>query len=99
MLYILRYFAVMNGLFQWISMCALIIVGDAAIEPPPWSDPTKNPCANQPGGWQLLYWPPLEQCFKIYTVSNKSIVFHRFDCGIKLFLFHFIFFSSSSNIV
>lgn len=63
----------MNGLFQWISICALMLVGDAAIEPPPWGDPSKNPCANKPGGWQLLYWPPLKQCFKIYTVSTQEI--------------------------
>lgn len=39
----------------------------AAIAPPPWSDPSKNPCAALPGGWQLLYWPPLDKCFKIFT--------------------------------
>lgn len=38
----------------------------AAIAPPPWSDPEKNPCARMPGGWQLLYWPPLDKCFKIF---------------------------------
>lgn len=58
----------MNGLFQWIYIFALIFIGEAAIEPPPWSDPNRNPCANKPGGWQLLYWAPLKQCFKIYTV-------------------------------
>ncbi|XP_053953273.1 uncharacterized protein LOC128860064 isoform X1 [Anastrepha ludens] len=41
----------------------------AAIVPPPWSDPEKNPCASMPGGWQLLYWPPLKQCFKIFTIG------------------------------
>ncbi|XP_055316811.1 uncharacterized protein LOC129576172 isoform X3 [Sitodiplosis mosellana] len=59
----------MNGLFQWMYIFALIFVGDAAIEPPPWSDPSRNPCANKPGGWQLLYWAPLKQCFKIYTLG------------------------------
>lgn len=64
----MQIFAVMNGLLQWIAITALIVIGDGAIEPPPWSDPTRNPCANKPGGWQLLYWAPLKQCFKIYTV-------------------------------
>ncbi|XP_058833558.1 uncharacterized protein LOC131691288 [Topomyia yanbarensis] len=41
----------------------------AAIVPPPWSDPNKNPCASQPGGWQLLYWPPLRKCFKIFQMG------------------------------
>ncbi|XP_067643794.1 uncharacterized protein [Eurosta solidaginis] len=41
----------------------------SAIVPPPWSDPEKNPCASMPGGWQLLYWPPLKQCFKIFTIG------------------------------
>uniref|UniRef100_A0A182FTP4 DUF4789 domain-containing protein n=1 Tax=Anopheles albimanus TaxID=7167 RepID=A0A182FTP4_ANOAL len=41
----------------------------AAIVPPPWSDPNKNPCASQPGGWQLLYWPPLKRCFKIFQLG------------------------------
>ena len=40
-----------------------------AILPPPWSDPIKNPCATLPGGWQLLYWPPLKKCFKIFQVG------------------------------
>lgn len=41
-----------------------------AIVPPPWSDPEKNPCATLPGGWQLLYWPPLDKCFKIFQVGH-----------------------------
>lgn len=70
----------MNGLLQWVSICAVMLVGDGAIEPPPWSDPSKNPCANRPNGWQLLYWPPLKQCFKIYTVpfSFFGAFFPRF---------------------
>ncbi|XP_075161371.1 uncharacterized protein LOC142234172 isoform X1 [Haematobia irritans] len=43
--------------------------GDSAIIPPPWSDPDKNPCATMPGGWQLLYWPPLKKCFKIFSIG------------------------------
>lgn len=41
---------------------------NAAIVPPPWGDPSKNPCAKLPGGWQLLYWAPLNDCFKIFQV-------------------------------
>lgn len=80
--------AVMNGLFQWICIFALMFVGDAdaAIEPPPWSDPTKNPCANKPGGWQLLYWQPLKQCFKIYTVSARIRTFYTN----RFFFVHFL---------
>ncbi|KAJ6642909.1 hypothetical protein Bhyg_07865 [Pseudolycoriella hygida] len=42
---------------------------ESAVVPPPWSDPYSNPCATQPGGWQLLYWPPLKKCFKIFTLG------------------------------
>lgn len=59
----------MNGLLRWMYVIVMIIGGDGAIVPPPWSDPSKNPCANMPGGWQLLYWAPLKQCFKIFTVN------------------------------
>lgn len=45
---------------------------ETAVVPPPWSDPFNNPCAAQPGGWQLLYWPPLKKCFKIFTVKMLS---------------------------
>lgn len=34
--------------------------------PPPWADPGNNPCATQPGGWQLLYWPGDGKCYKIF---------------------------------
>lgn len=42
---------------------------NGAIVPPPWSDPEKNPCATLPGGWQLLYWQPLDECFKIFQLG------------------------------
>lgn len=67
--------AVMKHPSQWkvwflVFHCVLLrFDADGAIVPPPWSDPSKNPCASMPGGWQLLYWPPLKQCFKIFTVS------------------------------
>lgn len=38
----------------------------AAVLPPPWADPVRNPCAAQPGGWQLLFWPLDGQCYRIF---------------------------------
>lgn len=40
-----------------------------AIAPPSWSDPKVNPCAKLSNGWQHLYYPPLEKCFKIFTLG------------------------------
>ena len=40
-----------------------------AIAPPLWSDPKVNPCAKMSNGWQHLYYPPLKQCFKIFTLG------------------------------
>lgn len=60
------------GLISFIFLNIIIISTDrteSAIVPPPWSDPQKNPCASMPGGWQLLYWPPLKKCFKIFQVG------------------------------
>lgn len=51
-----------------VSLYFLVLQCNTAIVPPPWSDPNKNPCAALPGGWQLLYWEPLQKCFKIFTV-------------------------------
>lgn len=44
---------------------------------PPWANPKLNPCATQPRGWQLLYWPPDGQCYKIFQVKTalKSRLF------------------------
>lgn len=53
----------------------LVVHSEAAIVPPPWSDPSNNPCAALPGGWQLLYWAPLRKCFKIFTVRDGIIYF------------------------
>lgn len=39
---------------------------EGAVVPPPWADPGNNPCASQPGGWQLLYWPEDGKCYKIF---------------------------------
>lgn len=40
-----------------------------AIAPPTWSDPTVNPCARTANGWQHLFYPPLNSCFKIFTLG------------------------------
>lgn len=37
--------------------------------PPPWADPSSNPCAAQPRGWQLLYWPADGKCYKIFQAG------------------------------
>lgn len=72
--------AVMNETSQWIWSLLIVCLFawqmvrvNGAIVPPPWSDPNKNPCASMPGGWQLLYWAPLKQCFKIFTVRATSL--------------------------
>lgn len=59
------------------NVCLIIIIAvyqncvDAfAVAPPSWSDPKVNPCANMPnGGWQHLYFAPLKECFKIFTLG------------------------------
>lgn len=40
-----------------------------AIAPPSWSDPKVNPCAKNANGWQHLFYPPLQECFKIFTMG------------------------------
>ncbi|XP_975550.1 uncharacterized protein LOC664451 [Tribolium castaneum] len=54
-------------------IATLILLGlDAALGavlPPPWANPKLNPCATQPGGWQLLYWPPDGKCYKIFKTG------------------------------
>lgn len=40
-----------------------------AIAPPSWSDPKVNPCARMSNGWQHLYYPPLKECFKIFSLG------------------------------
>ncbi|KAH1020672.1 hypothetical protein HUJ04_010288 [Dendroctonus ponderosae] len=55
----------------WILLDIFIIMPSIhwAIMPPPWADPDLNPCANRPGGWQLLFWPPDGQCYKIFQIG------------------------------
>jgi hypothetical protein len=63
---------VMRDAFIWLYVILLIEFSSfarSAIVPPPWSDPNKNPCAQLPGGWQLLYWKPLKKCFKIFQMG------------------------------
>ncbi|XP_011296245.2 uncharacterized protein LOC101892649 isoform X1 [Musca domestica] len=65
------YFASLQTSLSLIALSSLLLCQqtDSAIIPPPWSDPDKNPCATMPGGWQLLYWPPLKKCFKIFSLG------------------------------
>ncbi|XP_020277548.1 multiple epidermal growth factor-like domains protein 10 isoform X1 [Pseudomyrmex gracilis] len=51
-------------------VCLLSVVSArTAIMPPPWADPASNPCAAQPRGWQLLYWPADGKCYKIFQIG------------------------------
>lgn len=58
---------------EFLYFCFLFssLIGNSfgAVAAPPWSDPKNNPCANQPAGWQLIYWPPLKKCFKIFQLG------------------------------
>lgn len=54
----------------WVSLILIFIqLTESAISPPPWVDSVKNPCTNRTGGWQLIYWEPLKDCFKIFQVG------------------------------
>ncbi|XP_046807570.1 uncharacterized protein LOC111685867 isoform X1 [Lucilia cuprina] len=68
---LLIYWSALHAGLSLVTFLTLLLAqqADAAIIPPPWSDPEKNPCATMPGGWQLLYWPPLKKCFKIFTIG------------------------------
>ena len=44
-------------------------VAGFAIAPPSWSDPKVNPCAKMSNGWQHLFYAPLKECFKIFTLG------------------------------
>ncbi|XP_039300293.1 uncharacterized protein LOC120348941, partial [Nilaparvata lugens] len=44
----------------------LVSTLESAVVAPPWADPGQNPCATEPGGWQLLYWPPDQKCYRIF---------------------------------
>lgn len=51
-------------------MLAWIEWAPGAVVAPPWADPKLNPCANEPRGWQLLYWPPDGKCYKIFQLGH-----------------------------
>lgn len=52
-----------------------LLILHAAILPPPWADPERNPCASQPGGWLLVYWPP----GKLILNRNCGFVLRLYD--------------------
>ncbi|CAH1174289.1 unnamed protein product [Phaedon cochleariae] len=61
-------------LWKWLFHMELLLYllqpeVDAAIMAPPWANPKLNPCASQPRGWQLLFWPPDGKCYKIFQVG------------------------------
>ncbi|XP_073976144.1 uncharacterized protein isoform X2 [Rhodnius prolixus] len=35
-------------------------------EIPLWSDPRQNPCAQEPGGWELIFWPEDGKCYRLF---------------------------------
>ncbi|XP_025200849.1 uncharacterized protein LOC112598550 [Melanaphis sacchari] len=48
-------------------LACLVAAAMGAVLPPPWADPSQNPCAAEPsGGWQLLYWPDDKKCYRIF---------------------------------
>lgn len=62
----------MLKLEKWGFLTALVLVitlTGAAIRAPPWADPELNPCANQPRGWQYIFWPEDGQCYKIFQIG------------------------------
>lgn len=49
------------------AAACLVAAVTSAVLPPPWADPSQNPCAAEPsGGWQLLYWPEDGKCYRIF---------------------------------
>lgn len=50
-----------------LGICMVLVSTlESAVVAPPWADPGQNPCATEPGGWQLLYWPPDQKCYRIF---------------------------------
>jgi len=68
-----------NGLLinlQIWALLELLLIAEGysgAVVAPPWADPDLNPCAKQPSGWQLLFWPPDGGCYKIFQVCTKLL--------------------------
>ncbi|KAJ1525941.1 hypothetical protein ONE63_009128 [Megalurothrips usitatus] len=48
----------------WGRRGPLLALG--SVVPPSWADPRHNPCAAQPGGWQLILWPGDGRCYRIF---------------------------------
>ncbi|XP_023030159.2 uncharacterized protein [Leptinotarsa decemlineata] len=63
------------GFWTWFFQMKLFLFlfqpqTEAAVMAPPWANPKLNPCASQPNGWQLLFWPPEAKCYKIFQVGH-----------------------------
>ncbi|XP_074095978.1 uncharacterized protein LOC141525391 isoform X2 [Cotesia typhae] len=54
-----------ESFFLWLVIRSI----EGAIVPPPWANPSSNPCATEPRGWQLLYWPADGKCYKIFQIG------------------------------
>lgn len=52
----------------------LLVSARAAIVPPPWANPSSNPCAAQTRGWQLLFWPTDGKCYKIFQARKNDAI-------------------------
>jgi Domain of unknown function (DUF4789) len=65
--------SVMYNVYMVVLITAIyqeLQVTGFAIAPPSWSDANVNPCAkNSTNGWQHVYYPPMKQCFKIFTLG------------------------------
>ncbi|XP_034949164.1 uncharacterized protein [Chelonus insularis] len=59
----------MSKLLESLLCLSFIVNIKSAIVPPPWANPSSNPCAVQPRGWQLLYWPADGKCYKIFQIG------------------------------
>lgn len=65
-----RYFKILWPVFSGLILLKYFaFLTDAAIVAPPWANPKLNPCASQPRGWQLLFWPPDGKCYKIFQMG------------------------------
>lgn len=62
----------MNKIFVFLMLSSSYQKLDVkcfAIAPPTWSNPELNPCAKMSNAWQHLYYPPLNKCFKIFSLG------------------------------
>ncbi|KAK9499942.1 hypothetical protein O3M35_002876 [Rhynocoris fuscipes] len=51
---------------NYLYLFGLIIIKKATAELPAWSDPRQNPCAEEPGGWELIFWPEDGKCYRLF---------------------------------